>query len=453
LRFDEIYDVYDGPRLFSASSTTGTTLLAFWIAEHTDGDEWLYVPISRVRLDEVVEGVLPLRSAFADPEDGVVFRVRTCFDGSSEIASTPPALIEERLFPPADDRLQGMRISAGVLESDTMDVREVPALAPLKNVTVPREYLAGRIRQKLNIERRKARPVAFEAVTAVLARWRVFFEHVFEAVGGRSDQLVPLLAEPGSFKFTLTLPKGRTAERAFETVRDFVDRIEANAAPQLDPRTLDVDLKEFEALVATLREHELMLTIEQEPDRTTSESSRAVVLDLRVETFVANRAQEAAAQYLASSDIPQADDLSRVLRLIELMSQNTDVNSESLDVTDRQVNYYKHACRVLRLLDDDNALTTVGQQVVSLTDTEAQYAALAMQFETSICGWRWVQWSHGKTLLDVQSTSAEAFLGETAPILSQSTARRRSRTLQTWCERLQEVHLLKVLRSKATTRQ
>jgi hypothetical protein len=434
LQLLEVYDLYDGPRLFSAVSATGAAYLAFWVGEHEEADDWLYVAISMRRLDEVVEGAVPLRSAFTEPEDGFLFFVETRFDGSPSTASArSPSEVEDSILPLADDRLRGQRLRA-------TDDEQLAA-------AVPQQLMQGRVRQRLKLERRGKRPVAFDAVMACLSRWQVLFSTAFEAAGG-TGALIPVFGAPGSFKLTLTLPKGRPSTQAFESVRHFVERIDAGGKIELNPDKMNVDVREFESLVATLREHELMLTIEQESAG--HDDLAPVVLDLRVDAPVATRARDAAVQVLDSGEIPQADDLDRALLLVTLLGRNRSVTPKSLDVVERQVNYYKQACRILRLLDDDNQLTSVGEQVLALADRETRLSALAVQFETSRCGWRWVQWSKGKSLLDVKPTTAEAFLVSSAPVLSASTAKRRARTLETWCGVLQPQHFLRRLREGAS---
>ncbi len=434
LHIEEVYDAFDGPRLFSAASATGATYLAFWIDEHESSEDWLYVAVSRRRLDEIVEGAIALREAFTRPEEGVVFHVKTHFDGSKGPQAQPktPEEVDPAALPLADDRLSGRRLQ--------------PAHVTLASPNVPQALLNGRVQQRLKLEGRGGRPVPFDAVTAALSKWQRLFTSTFSAVGG-AGQLIPVAAEPGSFKLTLTLQKGRAATIAFGHVRDFVDSLEAGEDVELDPRAAKLDAREFDALVSTLREYELKLTIEQ--DSASNAPLDPVVLDLREPSPIERLAQDNASQFLDSIEIPQADDLDRVLRLVDLMANHTRVTSENLDVVPRQVAYYKQACRVLRLLDDDNELTPVGRQVICLQDRKARLAALAVQFETSRCGWRWVEWSQGQSLLDVDIGSAEEFLDSEATALSASTARRRARTLATWCGMLQPEHFLGYIRRSA----
>ena len=429
LRLLEVYDFYDGPRLFSVVSVTGALYLGFWADETAGGDEWLYVPVSARRLDEVVEGVLALRDAFLEPEDGVLFSVTMPDGGNTSALATllSPGKVDPESLPPAGDRLRGRRVPARVTADEPIP-----------------EGTNGRLVQQLRFESKRGGLVPFGAVTSVLSRWFKFFVGSFYELGGRGD-ILPLAAQPGSFELTLALPRDRAATELFLELQRFVATFDEGGLVELDPEVMALDLAEFDNLVASLREHDLKLTITQQAEDPLA-APLVVELELRGQDRLFERVQGAALKVLASEDVPQADDLGRVLRVVDLLGKHSQVTSETLNVVPRQINYYKHACRVLRMIDDEAQLTPVGMQLLRLDDPTARLAALAVQFETSRCGWRWVDWSSGKSLLDVLPQSAEQFLRESTPSLSLSTAKRRARTLEAWCRALQEVHFLRFLR-------
>jgi hypothetical protein len=79
----EVFDSYDGPRLFSARDAAGTLYLVLWVDDVDDEAIWLYLPLSASRMAQLQQGCLDLRSAFLTPEMSVVFRVReSASDGS-----------------------------------------------------------------------------------------------------------------------------------------------------------------------------------------------------------------------------------------------------------------------------------------------------------------------------------------------------------------------------------
>lgn len=76
LRLEEVFEEYDGPRLFSCVSGTGTRYLAAWAEEGDDYDRWLYVPVSPERFQIVRSGGVSVRTALVNPED-YTFLVKT----------------------------------------------------------------------------------------------------------------------------------------------------------------------------------------------------------------------------------------------------------------------------------------------------------------------------------------------------------------------------------------
>ncbi|AZR72481.1 hypothetical protein BBF96_03250 [Anoxybacter fermentans] len=99
LKILEIYEYYDGPRLFSCESISGQKYLAVWIDFDEDSERWLYVPVSNHRLSSVKRGLISLYEAFNCPEDGWLWDVKTFFHDQSNIVTqiTPNQLSKEDL--------------------------------------------------------------------------------------------------------------------------------------------------------------------------------------------------------------------------------------------------------------------------------------------------------------------------------------------------------------------
>lgn len=143
-----------------------------------------------------------------------------------------------------------------------------------------------------------------------------------------------------------------------------------------------------------------------------------------------------------SADVPQADDLQKVITLIDLVGEDLDEAAIQLRLglsSKRQVNYYKAAARILGLLDEGNGLSTRGRSFEGVSET-GRLRAVAVFFEgTIVCG-AWMRWA-GKTRLDLLDiNTVEEFLAESCPTLSEETIRRRSKTLRSWVEALTRFH-------------
>ncbi len=106
LQLTEVWLSYEGPRLFVASNYSGQSFLFNALDEDEQSITYLVVPISAKRNSMIRSGGLELRSAFADPEDEYVFKVRQYFErDSSEINSLLPRDLLEEDLPEPDVRI------------------------------------------------------------------------------------------------------------------------------------------------------------------------------------------------------------------------------------------------------------------------------------------------------------------------------------------------------------
>jgi hypothetical protein len=71
----EVYEYYDGPRLFACRSAAGQLYLAVWIDEDEATETWLYAALSPQRLEQIRGGAIDLHDAFRYAENGSVYRV------------------------------------------------------------------------------------------------------------------------------------------------------------------------------------------------------------------------------------------------------------------------------------------------------------------------------------------------------------------------------------------
>lgn len=86
LEYLDIYKQYDTrPCLFSCRNQDGQNYLAVWVDETGNGNRWLYAAISTTRLNWLKEGIVDIRSAFAEATSGFVYDVTTDKDGKSSV--------------------------------------------------------------------------------------------------------------------------------------------------------------------------------------------------------------------------------------------------------------------------------------------------------------------------------------------------------------------------------
>lgn len=140
-----------------------------------------------------------------------------------------------------------------------------------------------------------------------------------------------------------------------------------------------------------------------------------------------------------SADIPQADDVDRVIEVLAWSGRDAAAAAAGMEITTRQVAYYRHAARCLKLLDDAHQLTSLGDRLRRMAPAQ-QFRVLVCKFEESAVGEAWLSWSDASVLPELRAQSAQAFLDACAVDLSPSTRVRRARTLMAWLEALAPYH-------------
>lgn len=140
-----------------------------------------------------------------------------------------------------------------------------------------------------------------------------------------------------------------------------------------------------------------------------------------------------------SRDIPQANNLERVLSFASLLLQYPSTPStvkqkflEINNIHERQFFYYRRSVEILGLADERQRPTTACDMLNRLPSREAKMRFLAYQFISSNVGSAWFKWQNANDLLDIQPETASNFLSEVCPSLAEETDKRRVQTLQAW---------------------
>jgi hypothetical protein len=102
----EVWDQYDGPRLFVARNRAGASFIGYWADQDEKSEVWLYVGASARRCEEVRRGSL-LRQAFTQPEDDILVEVtlNTATGAFQAWRLMSPAQVSADRLPPEHDRL------------------------------------------------------------------------------------------------------------------------------------------------------------------------------------------------------------------------------------------------------------------------------------------------------------------------------------------------------------
>lgn len=117
----EVYDFYDGPKLFACLNATDQRFLALWCDQDAESDSWLYLGLSPRRWEAVRSGAYDLRSAFLNPEEGFLYSVRNSrADDTANFSILTPAAIDRELLP-----VEGERLTPGEAPLSTVAVMDV----------------------------------------------------------------------------------------------------------------------------------------------------------------------------------------------------------------------------------------------------------------------------------------------------------------------------------------
>lgn len=291
--------------------------------------------------------------------------------------------------------------------------------------------------QAIRVADQTSRP-AFGVVSSVVDSWRALFESACAAFD-LEPVMYPLEGRTGSYVVNASIDGGPDSQRAFDLLRELIGAEGTALGEQL--QVAKIDARKYRMLLETLKDHRATLEVIMVDAQSEESLEHELPITVSFETAksVLPPVREIASKMLDSGQVPQADDMTRLFRLLDLLRDQVEVTAESLEVVPRQVNYYKQAGRILHLLSEDNELTGGGAQVARLGHDERRMS-LAVLFEESDCGAAWISWAGAATLVDLDPESAAAFIREAVPTLSPVTAKRRAQTLTAWQKELAPFH-------------
>ena len=148
-------------------------------------------------------------------------------------------------------------------------------------------------------------------------------------------------------------------------------------------------------------------------------------------------------QAITTADVPQQDNLDRIVAVVRLVAESADVQPARLQMADtassrRHIDYMRHGAKVLGLLAGDGTLTSPGRQLAQLPESRVM-DFISVQFELSVVGTLWKRWAEASDLYDLDPESSVDFLLENQ--FSASMARRRGRTLKRWLREFRQHRL------------
>jgi hypothetical protein len=264
----------------------------------------------------------------------------------------------------------------------------------------------------------------------VVRAWTSFFELVAQGFYGTDElALEPSNAATGSLLVDHVVSMPASGED--------VEGLSQSLQEALSARVSDNQLATLHRLLDSMAADRVSLRAKHYWGRRAGqvvERKPKSVRELRIETARQRPSQ------VPSRDIPQADRLEKVVHLVALISDGSLVGPVDIGMsTTRQLDYYKRAAKILGLLDEDSEPTPAGKHLLRLGAPE-QWRLLSVLFETSRCGAAWVEWSGGRTLLDVEPGSARDFVLQRGIGVNGETVGRRVQSLRSWLDTFRRFH-------------
>lgn len=134
LSITEVFDFFDGPKLFVCENLAGQCFLGYWVGADQVGESYWILPISQGRRLAVRSGAISLRDAFSRPELGYLLECKVHFeDGSTEASRLIPSQLDPSLLPAAEEIIG--------LQTETLPVRMASLDLPRKAVANLRDVL------------------------------------------------------------------------------------------------------------------------------------------------------------------------------------------------------------------------------------------------------------------------------------------------------------------------
>ncbi|MGL6482638.1 DUF6575 domain-containing protein [Aeromonas caviae] len=410
------YMRFDIPRTFLAQSPQLARekkyVFVNWVEEKDECDGWYYITINEDEKNRLENGSIQLRDIYLYKN---IFYIETPFD------TTQPTV--ERLLTTAEIDQEALPDPGYGISLDSDGFSLV--------YKDPEHYKTTNAFHEVRIYRnRSARPIEWNAVQAILGAWGRICEGILRNISERA-MFLPFYSEPGSYKMMF---KTSNNEGLLETVLTAVDLLSTPNADWITGlKDLDVDPKYVEELINALTEHELQFDLRAHTGTVISNINFQRIPE---STQALNQYNQIA---ISSAQIPQANDINRIIRYIDAKATMTPFTSETEQITSRQVSYYETAAKILGFVNGVNMLTPVGYKLHGIDNQQDKLRLLRDRFEQSLCGWAWMQYNGAASINEVDPDSATEFLTQYSIGLSQDTARRRAATLRNWAMLFREV--------------
>lgn len=409
------YVVYDCPRTFIARCKTGKVFV-HWVDELDDADVWFYVKVTDSEQENIENGRIQLRDVFCFKD---VFEVTTPYDETKKV--------KERFIPKDAVDFDYLPCEGIVLSKDDehgfhLDEKNDESFLSYKKFHEIRIY-----------QGKKHKPVPWSGAQPILSAWGAICESIISSSSANDDEyFYPRLAKVGSYQQQFEASHN---EEIISKIIEVSKILQSNAVDKGDRiKNLGIDPVLIESLMKSLEDSKLKLDL-------ISHSGGVVsTLDFKDFNDSSQKISEYNQKYISSAIIPQADEVERIIRLVELKANGGVFNYETESITYRQVSYYQTAARILGYIKRNGTVTPAGYKLSTMGSERLKLLDLMEKFELTDCGWAWMKCCGVDKIIDIDTGTAKNFLLEYSVGLSENTAIRRARTLERWLREFKILH-------------
>jgi len=412
LRFFEIYDEFFGPKCFSVKDELGRLYLVYWSGDYDEGSstKWVYMPVSHKILDELLREEYSFNKAFSESKQLMLVSTYAADRNQKTTIEALDSVIRNSVnLPPADF---------------SIDVDEIQSLDPESKWD---------FNLRIAKSRDKESPKS-SVVTKVIDAFNEIVESLMRGDTHKRPSVRPICATHGSFDMKLGASDHEKAAIAIEQLSSLLedaDTLEQKLA------NLNIDPYRLKDLLDIVNLNKLELTLKpktsevlEKPVRITSSGLSSVIKKLEDSTVT----------IIDSTKVPQANDLDRVIDIVEHRVEGGELKHELISgiSSQRQVAYHTHAARCLGLLNNSNTVTTAGRVLAQKNGKIAKYQYLADRFESSDFGWAWMKWANVTSITELAPKSSEQFIKDCVKGLRRTSIERRASSLTSWASVLQD---------------
>ena len=401
LYYHNVYSYYDEPLIFTALNEFGQLFFCYSLGCDETHDRWIVVPTSQERVNRLEQKDIPIVQMIKQSAVSKVLLVR--------------------------------------IDLDSFDVTEDFTLAKKLPYKMPEEHVY--IRENVNYDGKRKhshririakkankKDIISETLNQVSEVFGEFCRHYLR----KHDipvSFYPRDAVTGSFVYrvkTITDDQDSFRTKGYELLNkvssheDFIASLEQQ----------EVDLRIVRKLFDLIGSNDIEIQF-------IDESSTQTILSLQpsyVEDLLPT-IDDKLGSYLDSTMVPQADNLDRLKQYLSIVDRKKIVTADELGVDQRQVSYYRDACKTLSLIHDYSSLTPLGMKVATSSDEGEWIKIIQRQFEESDCGHIWMINQGVDSMTKIDEGTAAQFLIENCNGLSENTSRRRAQTLKSWVKK------------------